>query len=293
MKIGSKAHFGFLAVVLCISGSARADNKIVTVSDPTSSVGAGSKVAYIDLLAKLFPDVTHDRKTGVVAARRTVPVSHIDGNYKRRILRGYFRIESFQACRVNANGVSHVLVQLEINPDNNYHGSPWGNETALLAIFSIEPEIKLVDVIDVKTDQYTDFWQPMPILNLDQRNDLIVVHSNHGNSQQSYDDVTALLVDDGKLKKVLQAQVFSNEACGANLKETLTLRVLPDRKSKYPRVAARVQVIKRRDTADCQDRAKGFTRSYQDIFFWDSVKSRYVSPTNQLEALSKFNQKYF
>ena len=164
-------------------------------------------------------------------------------------------------------------------------------EADVLAVFQLEPSVKLLDVMDVKTDRFTGFLEDRPLFRLDSRSDAFIIYSTHWNAGESYLSVEMLFVDAGRFKSITSLFIYETKGCGVNFTEKPDFRAVADPGRKYPKVLVRVRLRKEADEEGCEHLSRGFTRYYRGFYRWNASKGEYASSSRQLDQLEKFNTK--
>jgi hypothetical protein len=254
-----------------------------------SVIRKGSDTTYFELLRMLLPDLQADSTDANVAtAHRTIPFRNIEAK-ETESLEGDFTVTTFGARSIKSRGRQIVLVQLDLSADSANEGTPYQGEAALLAAFSVEPRPKLLDVIDLKTDRFTDFSDEQPVFQLNSQNDAFVIHNTHWNAGESFDEFHLAFIDGERFRVITSIFLFSTQGCGAAFVETPHFSSLPAT-GKYPNIVVKVKVKKDADGEECSRRAPGYTKYYQGVFHWNSAKQSYQTNSLQLRALDRFNR---
>ena len=254
-----------------------------------SVVQDGSNTTYFDLIRMLLPDLQFDSADSSSAtAHRTIPIRHIEDN-EAVTLDGDLAVTVFGTRRIMSNGKQILLLQLDLSAKDANEGTPFEGEATLLAAFNVDATPKLLDVMDIKTDRFTDFWEQQPAFQLNSQNGAIVVNSNHFNAGESYNDVRVLFMDGGRFKTVASIFLLNTQGCAATFNETPDFRAVPDGR-KYPKIIVRVKVKKEPDTAECSRKTPGYSKYYQGVFYWNERKGQYETNSRQLDTLAKFNR---
>ncbi|HSE31665.1 MAG TPA: hypothetical protein VLA93_08805 [Pyrinomonadaceae bacterium] len=254
-----------------------------------SVIRKGSDTTYFDLLRMLLPDLQmNSTEPNAATAHRTIPFRNIEAK-KAESLEGNFTVTTFGARLIRSGGRRILLVQQDLSAEGANEGTPYEGEAALLAAFSVEPQPKLLDVIDLKTDRFTDFWEDQPVFQLNAKNDGFVIHNTHWNAGESYDDYRLLFLDGERFKVITNIFLFNTQGCGATFTETPRFSSMPAA-GKYPNIVVKVKVKKDADGEECSRRTRGYTRYYEGVFSWSTTKGNYQSNSPQLMALERFNR---
>ena len=259
--------------------------------DPTlrSLIRTGSNTIYFDLLRMVLPDLEFDPKDrdyGI--AHQTIPIRHI-GESETESLQGTFSVTNFGTRSIVSNGRQIKLVQLDLSAERANEGTPYEGEAALLAAFTTDATPKLLDVMDVKTDRFTDLWDEQPVFQLNSQNEAFVVHNTHFNAGESYDDLQLLFIDGERFKVITGIFLLNTQGCAATFTETPSFRALPDGR-KYPKIIVKVKVQKEADSKECSRKTPAYTKYYEGVFYWNPAKNEYQGNSRQLNALDKFNR---
>jgi hypothetical protein len=253
--------------------------------DLTAPVRAGSKTTYFDLLRKLFPDLNDEG-----GAHGTVPVGSLSEPGKREAIEGDIKFE-FKPYWMNSEGRRLLLLWVDVKAEGANEATPYEGEAAVLAAFALEPEPRLLDALDVKTDRFTGFWEDRPGFRLSPRDDALVVYSTHWNAGESYVDIDVLFVDGGRFKKITSLFMYDTQGCGVGYRQTPSFRAVPEAGRKYPIVLVKVKLRREPDGPECERRSAGYTRFYQGVYRWNAAKGRYEGGSRQLDRLGEFNAK--
>ncbi len=251
----------------------------------TAPVRGGSKTTYFDLLRKLFPDL-NDEGT----AHSTVAVNSLSEPAKREAITGDIKFE-FKPFWMNGGGRRRLLLWVDLTAEGANAGTPYEGEAVVLAVFDLEPELRLLDALEIKTDRFTSFWQDRPFFRLSPRDDALVVYSTHSNAGESYNRLDMLFVDGGRFKKIASLFTYNTQACGAGYTQTPSFRAVAEPGNKYPRVFLKVRLRREPNGPECARRAAGYTRFYEGVYRWNPSARRYEGGSRQLERLDEFNRR--
>ena len=254
-----------------------------------SAVRKGSDTTYFDLLRMVLPDLQmNPTDSNSATAHRTIPIKHIEAK-EADTFEGDLTVTTSGTRSIMSDGRQIVLLQFDLSADGANGGTPYEGQAALLAAFSVDPRPKLLDVMDIKTDRFTDFWEDQPVFRLNSKNEAFVVHNTHFNAGESYNDFRLMFLDGDRFKTITSIFLLNTQGCGATFDETPSFRALPDGQ-KYPKIVVKVKLQKEADSRECSRRTAGYTKYYEAVFYWNSAKARYQTNSLQLSALDKFNR---
>lgn len=256
-----------------------------------SIIRPGSKTTYFDLLSRLFPDLQMDsNQSNSAVAHRTVPLKHISEKEDAAALEGNFEISTFEDHWITSGGSKVLLLSLDLSAEGVNEATPYEGESTLLAAFTVDPTIQLLDVVDIKTDRFTSFLEEKPVFHLNSQNDAFVITSTHFNAGENYNDITVLFLQAGKFNVVTSIFLMNTQGCGATIDQTPEFRAAPAAGRNYPNVIVRVKLTKKADTNECSRRTPGYTKYYQAVYSWNARKREYHGNSGQLKMLDKFNR---
>ena len=256
-----------------------------------SSTLAGTKITYLELIHSIIPDLQIDPKDADVAiAHKTIPFKHLSEKTPAAALEGDIKLDSFEPRWIKSDGRRVLILELSLSSEAANQGMNYEGEADVIGAFTVEPAIKLLDVMDMKTDRFTGFWEDPSMFTLDSQNDAFLVNSSHSNAGESYNDLTVLFLNHNRFEVITNIFLFDTQGCGATFTETPSFRAIPGQ-ARYPNVMVTIKVKKDADTQECDRPTRGFVKVYQALYQWNAVKREYRTTSKQLEALDRFNQK--
>jgi hypothetical protein len=271
-----------------LAQASKQESKPLFASDLSSTV-AGTQTTYLDLIRRIIPDLQIDPKDSDVAmGHKTIPFRHLSETKKPPPLESDIKLESFQPYWIKSDGRRVLLLELSVSAEDANQGMNYEGEADIVAAFTIQPTIKLLDVMDVKTDRFSGFYEKPPMFQLTTQSDAFLVVSTHSNAGESYSDLNILFLNHDRIETITNIFLFDTQGCGAMFTETPSFRVMPG-SSKYPNIMVTVKVKKDADSQDCDRPTRGYVKVYQALYQWNSAKREYRTSSKQLAALDKFN----
>jgi hypothetical protein len=266
------------------------ESKPLFASDLSSTV-AGTKTTYLELIHRIIPDLQIDPKDADVAiGHKTIPFKHLSENKKPSPLESDIKLDSFQPYWTKSDGRRVLLLELSLSAEDANQGTNYEGEADIVAAFTIQPTIRLLDVLDVKTDRFSGFYEKPPVFQLTTQSDAFLVVSTHSNAGESYSDLNVLFLNHDRIETITNIFLFDTQGCGATFTETPSFRVMPGN-GNYPNIMVTVKVKKDADSQDCDRPTQGYVKVYQALYQWNSAKREYRTSSKQLAALDKFNGK--
>jgi hypothetical protein len=262
------------------------------VTNYEEAVGGGRKTTYLDLLRKIFPDAEMETGPGIdtAVAHRTIPLSHLFGDYKGKVYEGEMKIEQIERLQAKGQNSGHLLLLVHALGPEIFS---W-DKISVLALFQLEPSFKLLDAGDVQADQFTSFWEEKPQLQIGPQHEAVIVESDHHNSSQSYLSLTMIATEGGKLKTAFDfPTLLHGNDCGNTFSQTPSVSVMKDVTGAHYNIMVKVKLVKEPDDESCEKRTRGYTRYYESLLVWNSAKRRYETRGRGLDQLARFNQKNY
>ncbi len=273
--------------VLAQTGSP--ESKPLYAGDLRSTI-AGTNTIYLELIRKIIPDLQIDPNDADVAiAHKTIPFKHLSENTPPAALESDIKLDSFQPHWIKSDGRRVLLLELSVSAPDANQGTNYEGEADIVAAFTMQPGIKLLDVMDVKTDRFSGFYEKPSIFPLTAQSDAFLVISSHSNAGESYNDLNVLFLNHDRIETITNVFLFDTQGCGATFTQTPSFRALPGN-IKYPNVMVTITVKKDADSQDCDRPTRGYVRTYQALYIWNVSKREYRTTSRQLEALDKFNR---
>jgi hypothetical protein len=279
-------------VALALSNGSVSYAQVKSVTDYASPVREGTKTTYVDLLRKLFPDVEMSGSQEATA-HTTIPLNHLSGDYKGKVYRGEMRITGIYSPAGQKGNRGQLMLLVQARNDNGELFN-WG-DISILALFQLDPTLKLLDAADTQADQFTSFWEERPLLGLSPLEDAVIIANSHHNSSQGYLWLTLVSAEDNKLRMIFDLPILLNaNGCGNNFSQSPSIAVLKgSRNGVRPNLSLEVKLVKERDDESCEKRTAGYTRYYLALLVWNSSKRMYEARGNALTRLARFNEQNF
>jgi hypothetical protein len=258
-------------------------------SDLGSTV-PGTKTTYLELARTIIPDLQIDPNDADAAiGHKTIRFRHLSETKKPPALESNIKLDSFQTYWIKSDGRRVLLLELDLSAEDANQGMNYEGEADIVAAFTIQPTIKLLDVMDIKTDRFSGFYENPTTLQLTRQSDAFLVNSSHSNAGESYNDLRVLFLNHDLFETITNIFLFDTQGCGATFTETPSFRVIGS--SRYPNIMVTVKLKKDADSQECDRPTRGYVKVYQALYQWNSVKHEYRTNSQELSVLDRFNQK--
>jgi hypothetical protein len=273
----ARPHYGLLLLLLLTCPAAASAQTVINLDGFEASVPGNSRITYLDLVRKVFPDAREKEDGGGLQAGKSVAISHLFGDYKERLIEGVMSIDGASALRIKNGGGHQLLLLIEVSSRDDALFQ-WGG-MSVLALFSTAGEAKLLDAVDVRADRFTFFAEQQPLLRIHPERDAVLVVNHHFNSGDGYLAYSLIAFVDNRLKDVFEEMplLVGDNHCGTNFTETPRFKVLNNPAGGYSRLRLTITLRKEAGGPTCERPTKGYTRYFNYLLAWQPSRKRYVA----------------
>jgi hypothetical protein len=163
---------------------------------------------------------------------------------------------------------------------------------AVLALFDLTGKPKLLDAVNVGTDQSTYFRDPGKLA-VGPDDDALITMSTHFNSNQGYVDTILIQVRGDRFEPIDQINTFDENVCAYKRTQDLSFQAPGDERP-YAAIKVTVTDATMPSGESCEEPApEAVSRGISVTYRWDKAKSRYVKDSDAFEKLSAENAKRF
>jgi hypothetical protein len=268
-------------LIACLAALART----AAAADLADPVPGHPGVTMFDIARLVVPDLV-DAPDGA-SGHKAVPFRHIEGKDmlappEDPIVLGVPPIETAAV----PGRPDRVVALIDL-------GGSDGNveEAAVLALVAFDPRPKLLDVVGVGNDRWTAMeTDHMPLLAAG--SPLIVVDSDHWNSNETYNDAEMVFIRGDRFQLIDSIFTFDESFCAYSRVEEPTYRAIAG-PGAYSAVEVSVkETVKRTGEDGCSDEKPppAGVHVYSGVYRWDAAKGRYVGRSKALDKLAALNQ---
>ena len=267
--------------------------QVTSVADYRNPVHAGARTTYLDLLKEIFPDLEMASAAGNEAtAHTTVKLNHLFGDYRDKVYRGEMKISSIESPGDQGRNKNRRLLLVQVTSDDGELFN-WGG-ISILALFQLEPAVKLLDAGDVQADRFTSFWEEKSLLPVSSHEDAFIIANTHHNSSQGYLRLALVAPEKDRLRMIFELPTLLNtNACGNSFSQTPSISTLRSARGARYNISINIKLVKEADDESCEKRTRGFTKYYKTLLVWNPSTRQYASRGTALERLSRFNEKNY
>jgi hypothetical protein len=257
--------------------------------DPTDRVAGHPTVTYFDLMKQVVTDLDSPPAHGEPTAHTIVPYRHIEGEKAKTVPAGPVAIQLLTGHTIRSQGKSRLALMADLGPSDGDV-----TEFTLLALFDMTDQPKLLDVVEVGGDRLTGFTDK-PLLPLGRGSDLIVIDSDHFNSNEDFVGTEFLFVRNDRFRLAGSLFTFDAKLCTSRRIQEPAITTQADAGNHYREiyVAVNESVTLERDRAGCsgEKTPRPFHRTYRAIYRWNAAKERFKITSSDLKRLDRENAK--
>lgn len=269
---------------------AAADAQAVSFPELNSAVPGHRDVTYLDLAKMVVPDLAA-ADDGFYEGSAPIEMRHILGGNEGGSPPETINLPNAAVLPIKAGGKDRLTMLLDLGQaEDSAEGF------AVLALYDLAGKPRLLDAVNVGTDQSSYFRDPGKLA-LGPDNDALITMSTHFNSNQGYVSTILILVRDDRFEPIDQINTFDENVCAYKRTQDLTFQT-PGRASgdEKPYAAIKVTVTDatRPSGESCEEPApEPASRDIAVTYRWDKAKSRYARDSDAFEKLSAENAKRF
>jgi hypothetical protein len=283
----------WLAVAIAAAGFAGTNSAGASDAlDPSDHVAGHPAVTYFDLVKQIVTDLdalpAQGAKAGEPTAHTIVPYRHIEGKDAKTDPAGPVAIQLLTAYTIHADGKSRLALMIDLGPSDEAV-----TEFTLLGLFDMTDQPKLLDVVEVGTDRLTGFaGKPIP---LGHGADLIVVDSDHFNSNEDFVGTELMFVRHDRFQLIGSLFTFDDHFCASRRSQEpmVTTRTDAGRRYRQIHLAVHERVTLLADSAGCSGEKvpRPSRRIYRATYRWNEGRKIFLVTTSDLNRLDRENQK--
>lgn len=275
--------FFALAALACMtlapSFASAAESRLESLDTPV----AGSDRTYLDLALAFVPDLAADGMSwkgstldADIAGRFDLDEDWPDG----------LTISGVETVAFEQAGRKELAVLFDFGLFNDVPQAP-----AILALYVLENEPRLVGSLNVGLDRETGFADP-PILDLGGGANVLITRSSHWNSNQSYLITSLMLATEDGLEQIDSVLTFSERLCGLNRTQEPAISV--DSSGARPALRVLVDIREEKVEESCDtEPTPGPARTVTTSYRLNEKTGRYEPDSDALDALARDNMKRF
>ncbi|MBL0371635.1 hypothetical protein JJB09_06315 [Rhizobium sp. KVB221] len=286
MRLFSRRILILTSVLLAmLTGTASAAD--VYNPSPDTAVSEYGVTTYLDLARHFVPDIKAT-DNGYVGSKR-VALRHIGGKGYEGADESAYGFYDLAAVRMKAEGKERLLVLFDFA-----QAAKAAQGLAVLALYELDNEPRLLDAADIGFDQGTYFFDQtlMPIA---EGSDAILTMSSHFNSNQTYTTQALAMVKADRLELIGTALLFDERTCGLERRQTIRYAADPARGKPYAPISVTVteSAMPTDETCEGTQAISASEREIRITYTWNAADNKYRADSDNLTKLAIENERRF
>jgi hypothetical protein len=286
MELYSRRIFMLVTVLLALlAPSASAAD--VDFPSPDSAVSARGMTTYLDLARHFVPDIK--AADGAYVGKSLIALRHLGGTPYAIQPEDTFGFFDVGTVMMKTEGKERRLVLFDFAQGGNAQEG-----VAVLALYDVSGEPKLLDAVDVGFDEST-FFLGQALLPIAPGSDAILTMSSHFNSNQNYVTQAIIMVRNDRLELIDTVSLFDEKSCGMERHQTISHAANPAAGKPYAPIVVTVTDTTTATIEDCGDGAPASAteRQVRTTYKWQTASNHYLPDSDGLVKLAKENQQRF
>lgn len=278
-----KASALWLAASLCLCPTSFA-----AAVDLDETVAGHPGLTYFDLMKLLVPDLAPGDEGAV--GRQVVPFAPIENRDQTGEAPQEIELKPSDLDVMKIPGdESRIVVLADLGPREGFVA-----DAQLLALFSLAPPARLLDVADVGMDRVTVFSRKTNPAMLGPGSPLIVIENGHDDSDQDFSAIEMIFIRGDRFQLIGGFSTLDEQLCTYKRLEPWFYSVVAS-PGRYPalHVSVRERVTLTGETGCSEGETPPRPRAttYQALYRWDERSQRFVTRSTQLKRLAEENEK--
>ena len=263
-----------------------AEAQAVSFPELSSAVPGHRDVTYLDLARMVVPDLVAG-DDGFYKGSAPIEVRHILGGDEGGSPPETISLPNAAVLPVKAGGKDRLAMLFDLGQSQDS-----AEGFAVLALYDLSGKPKLVDAVNVGTDQSSYFRDPGK-LSLGPGDDALITMSTHFNSNQGYVSTVLILVRNDRFEPIGRIDTFDENVCAFRRTQDLAFKTI-DGDQPYAAIEVTVTDATAPSGESCDEaKPKAASRDISVTYQWDKSKSRYEKDSDAFEKLSAENAKRF
>lgn len=217
---------------------------------------------------------------------RPLELRHISGDPNQRIeIAADTMVASPRAMPALSAGRRRVAMMLDLGqPQDSAEG------VALLALFDVEQEPKLLDLANVAYDRQTGFFDPGKLALPDGSTPLLIA-SSHSNSNQTYQTYVMVDLHGDRLRLIDTFFLLNEQGCGFESSQRPGFTASGSREKPAIRIVVSQTVTRRLESCGTDPLPPPGARKVSVTYTWQAASQRYARSSDVLDRLAKETMK--
>ena len=265
----------------------------VLACSPAGAVDLDAKAApgvtWFDLMKLVVPDLARGDNGEGAVGHKVIPFTHIEGKDAIGAPPDDITLSSIDVRWIPGDP-TRVLVLADLGPSEGYVA-----DYSALALFSLSPKPRLIDVVGVGADRWVGFHEAAPVM-LGPHSPLILVYSEHNDADVGFDSMAMIYLRRDRLRFIDRVRTFGIRTCGYDRTQEPAFTTVPDKgpyRAAHVRIVETVKLTGEDGCGDKEKPPKAGVRIYEGTYRWDPARERFSATPAGLRRLKAVNDKAF
>ncbi|CDX26360.1 conserved exported hypothetical protein [Mesorhizobium sp. ORS 3324] len=263
-----------------------ADAQAVSFPELNSAVPGHQDVTYLDLAKMVVPDLAAG-DDGFYKGSAPIEMRHIldgdEGGPPPEII----NLPNAAVLPIKAGGKDRLAMLFDLGQAQDS-----AEGFAVLALYDLSGKPRLLDAVNVGTDQNSYFRDPGKLA-IGPDDDALITMSAHFNSNQGYVSTILILVRNDRFEPIDQINTFDENVCAYKHTQDLSFQTPGDEKP-YAAIEVTATDATKPSGESCSEPApKAVSHDISVTYHWDKARSRYVRDSDAFDKLAAENAKRF
>ncbi|WFP63167.1 hypothetical protein [Mesorhizobium sp. WSM4904] len=263
-----------------------ADAQAVSFPELNSAIPGHQDVTYLDLARMIVPDLAAG-DDGFYKGSAPIEMRHILGGDEGGSPPETINLPNAAVLSIKAGGRERLTMLFDLGQAQDS-----AEGFAVLALYDLSGKPRLLDAVNVGTDQSSYFRDPGKLA-LGPGDDALITMSTHFNSNQGYVSTILVVVRDDRFEPIDQIDTFDENVCAYRRTQDLSFQTPGDEKP-YAAIRATVTDATVPSGENCEEPPpEAASRDISVTYRWDKAKSRYAKDSDAFEKLAAENAERF
>lgn len=258
----------------------------VSFPELNSPIPGHQDITYFDLAKMIVPDLKAG-DDGFYKGSAPIEMRDILGGNDGGSPPETVNLPNAAVIAVKAGGKDRLAMLLDLGQAQDS-----AEGFAVLALYDLTDKPKLLDAVNVGTDQSSYFRDPGKLA-ISPDDDALITMSTHFNSNQGYVGTILILVRNDRFEPIDQINTFDENVCAYRRTQDLSFQTRGGERP-YGSIEVTVTDATKPSGESCEEEApKAVSQDISVTYRWDDKASRYVRDSDAFEKLSAENAKRF
>jgi|GEM_PF-776613 len=266
---------------------AAAHAQAVSFPELNSAVSGHQDITYLDLAKMVVPDLAAG-DDGFFKGSTPIEMRHILGGDEGGSPPETLNLPNAAVLPIKSGGKDRLTMLFDLGQAQDS-----AEGFAVLALYDLAGKPRLLDAVNVGTDQSSYFRDPGKLA-IGPGDDALITMSMHFNSNQSYVSTILILVRDDRFEPIDRIDTFDENVCAYKRTQDLSFQTTAGGTGPYAAIKVTATDATKPSGESCQEPTPdAASHDISVTYRWNGAKSRYAKDSDAFEKLSAENAKRF